>query len=341
MRPPSFDEFPRIIGRRRALIVLAAGLGTALPGLGASAVAKSRVPTLEWEGRALGAPARIVIRHPDEFRVRRLLRHCVREIERLDGIFSLYRRDSELSRLNDDGCLDGASLDLRLVLAESQRLGVLSGGTFDVTIQPLWRLYERHFATLPRSHTGPDRRQIERAAGLVDYRGIAIDGGGIRLSRDGMAVSLNGIVQGYLTDRITDMLRDAGLSNLLVDLGEIRAVGNDGARPWRVGIETPAGLQSVRGLDLPEDAALATSAGYGTRFEPSGRFHHLFDPATGTCPGQVVSATAVASTAMRADALATTLAVAPVERARSLVRAFRASAARLSLADGRELEESS
>lgn len=334
MTPPCTSPQSRI-GRRKAFTVMAAALGAALPGSGLLAATGAQPPTLEWRGRALGTSARIVIRHADEVAGRRLLSHCIDEIGRLENVFSLYRATSEISRLNRDGRVQPASLDLRLALSEARRFGDLSGGAFDVTIQPLWRLYEEHFAAHPDAGSGPEAHRLEQVARLVDYSRIDLDSNGVRLAGDGMAVSLNGIAQGYFTDRIAELLRDGGMADVLVDLGEIRAIGSDADGPWRIAVQDP----SVPGASGPgfvlRNAAVATSGGYGTRFDRSGRFHHLFDPATGTCPSAVLSATAVAPTALQADALATALAVAPPSRAKSLVRAFRATGARLVLADGR------
>lgn len=334
-RRPSPSRMPGI-SRRKALTVMAAGIGLGLPASGLLASAATRAPTLEWRGRALGAPARVVLRHRDEARAQQILSHCVAEIDRLEKVFSLYRADSELCRLNRDRRLDRTSLDLRLVLSQARRFGEQSDGAFDVTIQPLWRLYEAHFAARPDSETGPDRRQLERTTRLVDYRGIDLRSGGVRLAREGMAVSLNGIAQGYFTDRIADLLRDAGMADVLVDLGEIRATGSDDAGSWRIAIEDPSGDRDTAPAEYTlRNAAVATSGGYGTRFDRQGRFHHLFDPASGGCPASVLSATAFAPTAMQADALATALAVSPPDTARAMVGAFRGTGARLILADGR------
>jgi len=315
---------PNPITRRRALCILGAAAGLALPGTATPLAG----PIQEWRGRALGGPARISIRDGDTARIERLLAHCVAEIERLENIFSMYRPESELCRLNREGRLDAPSLDLRLLLAESRRFGVLSGGAFDVTVQPLWQLYAAHFAANPGTADGPADRDLAAATAMVDYRAIDSDGVAIRLTRPGMAVTLNGIAQGYLTDRISDMLRDAGLTGVLVDLGEIRASAGES---WRIGVEDPRRPGAIA-AELPlAGGALATSGGYGTRFDAAGRFHHLFDPASGRSAGRVLAASAFAPTATVADALATTLAVAPVDRARALVLAFGGSGARLAL----------
>jgi thiamine biosynthesis lipoprotein len=322
--------------RRRALTVLAAAAGLPLAGV---APAPARAPELEWRGQALGGPARIVIRHPDGQRVRRIVEHCVREIERLEAVFSLYRPHSELTRLNRERRLAAPSHDLRLVVAEARRFGSISAGAFDVTVQPLWRLFSNHFARHPADLEGPAERRVVRAAGLVDYRNLDCDNGRIALSRRGMAVTLNGIAQGYITDRIADLLRDAGMTGVLVDLGEIRALDAPGAEAWRIGIEDPRDRSRMIGSLPLQGAALATSGGYGMPFDRDGRFHHLFDPVTGRSAGQCLSASAVAPDAMTADALATTLAVAGAGRVRSLLGAFGGSHARLTLRDGTVLED--
>ena len=321
--------------RRRALVVLAAAAG--LPLAGASR-AVARTAQLEWRGHALGGPARIVIRHPDRQGVKRILEHCVREIERLEAIFSLHRPHSELARLNSEGRLATPSHDLRLVIAEARRFGALSEGVFDVTVQPLWNLYSGHFAAHPADREGPSGRKVAKAAGLVDYREIDCDSGRIALARRGMAVTLNGIAQGYFTDRISELLRDAGMTGVLVDLGEIRARNAPGDEPWRIGIEDPRDRSRMIGSLPLNGAALATSGGYGMPFDADGLFHHLFDPATGRSAGQCLSASAVAPSAIAADALATALAVADPRRTRTLLAAFGGSRARLTLRDGTVLE---
>lgn len=317
--------------RRRTLAVLAAAAGLPLSGTLARA---ARTPELVWHGESLGGPARIVLRHPDSRRVRLILKHCVEEIARLEAVFSLYRPDSELTRLNQERRLAAPSHDLRVVIAEAQRFGAVSGGAFDVTVQPLWQLYSRHFSALPTDRTGPDARRIAQVAALVDYRAIDCDSGGIVLSRRGMAVTLNGIAQGYITDRIVDLLRDSGMTGVLVDLGEISALDAPGDEPWRIGIEDPRNRDRTTGQLPLRNAALATSGGYGMAFDPEGRFHHLFDPATGHSARQCLSASAVARDAMTADALATALAIAGPGRARELLRSFGGSQARLMLPGG-------
>jgi FAD:protein FMN transferase len=302
--------------RRRALGVLAAAAG--LPLAGAS---RAAVPIHSWHGSALGADARLLLAHPEGAVARRAIAACRDEIVRLEGIFSLHRPDSELSRLNRDGTLERASHDLRSLLAEAQRFGALSRGAFDVTVQPLWELYAAHFAAHPDDSAGPPAQRVDAARRLVDYRALAVEGARVRLLRPAMAVTLNGIAQGYVTDRIADLLRAAGFPSVLVQLGETFA-GDPPPRggPWRIGIADPHApdrtIETVDAVDL----AIATSSGLATRFDAAGRHHHLFDPATGRSAHRCASVTVLAARATAADALSTALAVAPLAAAPDLLR---------------------
>ncbi len=326
-------NLPRRLGRRRAMLLLAAAGGLPLAGLlgrqGRSA------PLQEWRGTALGAEARLVLAHPEPRIARRVLARCVDEVRRLERIFSLYDRDSELCRLNRAGRLAAPSQELRFLLAEALRFGDLSGGAFDVTVQPLWQLYARHFAARPGDPHGPDPRALEAARRLVDYRAIDL-GGEVGYRQAGVAVTLNGIAQGYITDRVADLLRDAGFERVLVQLGETFAgLPPEPGAPWRVAVPDPAEPRTLLAtLELSEQA-LATSSGLGTPFDAQGRHHHLFDPATGQSASRWRSVSVLAARATVADALSTALAILPPERAAACLGAAGAARALLVHDDGR------
>jgi len=305
-----------MLTRRRFLTITAAAAGVAaIPAVGGAAA------PVEWRGTALGAEALMRLHHPDAALAWRLIADCLAEVERLESVFSLHRADSALCRLNRDGMLEAPPLDLVVLLNEAKRYGDLSDGAFDVTVQPLWDLHARHFAVPGADPSGPLEEAVAAARALVDYRQIDVGSDRIALGRRGMAVTLNGIAQGYITDRVAARLRAAGLEHVLIHLGETRALGSgaDG-RPWSVGIADPSAPERlpVRTIDLA-DGAVATSGGYGTRF--SAHCHHLFDPATGRSADHVDAVTVLAPTATAADALSTALAVVPPSEASRLLAA--------------------
>lgn len=302
------------IGRRRAIRLFAAAAGVGFSGLaqaGDKAIAGRDVTVWRWQGTALGAEAELAVAHPEPAAAKRLVGLALNEVKRLEAIFSLYRPESALVRLNTQGQIEHPPLELVEVLSRAQAWSRRTDGAFDVTVQPLWVLYSGHFSRDGASRDGPPPRELAAAAGLVDYRRLEVAPDRIRLAQPGMAVTLNGIAQGYITDRVADLLRADGLDRVLVSLGEMRAVGRpaDGL-PWRVGLQLPrrsGGLQETVEL---ADMAVATSSVSGLRFDPDGRFHHLFDPRSGNCARGYQSASVVAERACDADALSTALVIA-------------------------------
>jgi thiamine biosynthesis lipoprotein len=287
--------------RRRFIAIAAvAASGAAFARAGSAA---SQLHT--WRGVALGAEASIRLAHPDGDEARRLIDACVAEIARLERIFSLYRTDSALSRLNADGRLELPPLELVELLGRAASVSQATGGVFDVTVQPLWQRYAAHFATPGADPGGPD---VADVLPLVDWRGVHVAPTEIALARAGMAVTLNGIAQGYVTDRVADLLRAEGMDHVLIDLGETRALGtHPNGRPWRIGLTDPADPTRIAAHVPLAGLALATSGGYGTRFEVTGRHNHLIDPRTGRSAPALQSVSVLARDATTADAASTAL----------------------------------
>ena len=101
------------------------------------------------------------------------------------------------------------------------------------------------------------------------------------------------------------MLRNEGFESAVVDLGEYRTLGRhpDG-HPWRIGIRNALAAGAVDRVIELDDTALAVSGGYGTTFEPTGRFHHIFDPQTGASANKLADAAVIGPRATAANALA-------------------------------------
>ncbi|MGE3155546.1 MAG: FAD:protein FMN transferase [Xanthobacteraceae bacterium] len=314
------------------IVAAVAGLPLAITAVRATA---PKGQFYRWQGEALGALSELTLWHTDAAFAQRTILRVRREIDRLERIFSLYRRDSEISRLNETGKLVRPSRELRGLIEESQRLGVLSGGAFDVSVQPLWRLYEAHFWSHRDVQTHIAARARAVADSLVDFRQIDCGAAAIGFLRRGMAITLNSIAQGYVTDVIADMLRDEGFESAVVDLGEFRAVGrHPEGRPWQLGVRNHSGSGRIDRMVELEDMALAVSGGYGTKFEPSGHLHHIFDPRTGASANSLIDVAVIGPRAMAADALATAICSAGESLAPTLLAAYSQTRATLTRLDG-------
>lgn len=314
-----------MLDRRRFLSIAATGavLGSMPFGRALTGPAAAPAPTI-WKGVALGALASMTLVHPDRPHAQAMIDRCLAEIDRLESVFSLYRTDSALSRLNATGRLDDPPADLVELLSFGLSLAQASGGAFDPTVQPLMRLYIDHFSRPDASPLGPPALAIARARQRVGFADVEVEPGRIRLGRPGAAITLNGVAQGFITDRVAELLQAGGFDDVLIDLGEGRALGQrpEGG-PWRAAVADPAAPGRTL-FELPlgsgsQRSALATSGGYGTRFGPDPRMHHLLDPQTGRSVNHHASVSVAAPRATLADGLSTTLSIlSPERRARLL-----------------------
>ena len=309
-----------IVSRRRFLGITAAAAGLPLlpisPGL---AGPQLRV----WRGAALGCDAVLQIHHPDAATADRLIAESLAEVRRLERIMSLYQPESALSQLNRAGLLDDPPFDLVRVLSESRRLSLMSDGAFDVTVQPLWDVYARHFSGPDASPDGPPPDALAAAVAKVGHDKLDIAPTRLRFAREGMGVTLNGVGQGYITDRVVELLRREGVSHALVNMGKMRAIGGhpDG-RPWSVGLEDPRAPGSVAESILLADRSVATAGGYGTLFDAAGRFNHIFEPWSGRTSWRWLSVSVESETATDGNALSNAFALMPAEKTEPVVRSL-------------------
>jgi len=289
---------------RRRFITISAGLLAA--GVVSPPALLAAPHVARWRGVAMGADAELKLAHPDQNKTRRAIKSVESEIRRLEKVFSLFDPTSALSQLNKAGFIDLPPLDLIRCLDDAVQISDVTGGAFDYTVQPLWDLYSRHFAKHPDDKIGPDKMDIKSALERIDYKSVEFSSRRIQFMKPGMKITLNGIAQGYLTDRVTELLKSRGFDNILVDLGEIRGLGKPGnGHDWQVGIKAADGSTGLIKKVPLKNKAIATSGGYGTRFNKTGTFNHLFDPQTGQSPEMWSSISVIADDATRADALST------------------------------------
>ena len=345
--PVAPTEQSRVSSRRRFLLTCGAGavaLGFAglrgrSPSLRPSA--NGTLAGLQFSrrtSRALGSEMSILVLHEDRAVGERALDDAFAEISRVERVMSIYLPESQVSRLNAVGALKDPDPYLVRILNESRTMSERSAGAFDVTVQPLWTLY----SAAHRDGEIPPPSAIDEARGQIDWRGISVSAGEIRLRSNAMAVTLNGIAQGFAADRAMEALKRRGIQHALVNAGEISSLGKKAAGdPWVVGIQHPRQKDAYLGLAGLDGRCLSTSGDYETTFTPDFVFNHIFDPATGRSPEAFSSVTVVAPDATTADALSTAIFVLGAERGMALAKETPGTDVLLVMKDQRTLATSS
>jgi thiamine biosynthesis lipoprotein len=188
-----------------------------------------------------------------------------------------------------------------------------------VTVQPLWQLYTQ----AQQQQRLPSPAEVAAARSHTGWQALQVQPDLIRFTRPGMAITLNGIAQGFAADVVKAHWQAMGIAHGLINTGEWSALGQaQGGQAWRLGIADPRGEDKiVQNLAL-SGQCVASSADNQTFFTPDFKHHHIFDPHTGRSPTDVASVTVRAGSAALADALTKVLFVAGKPRALQTAKAW-------------------
>jgi thiamine biosynthesis lipoprotein len=194
--------------------------------------------------------------------------------------------------------------EIAALILQSQRLAAQSGDLFNPAIGKLVGLWSFH-----RDKPGgpvPDARDIGRlVAARPRMNDLSVRGTKVTSANPSVQLDFGGYAKGYALDRAADLLRAAGISNALINIGgNAMALGRHGGRPWRVGLDSPRGAGLLATLDLNDGEAVGTSGDYRRYYEIDGkRYSHIIDPRTGYPVAGVESVTVLVSGRAGAGAL--------------------------------------
>ncbi len=237
------------------------------------------------------------------------------ELERIESIFSLYRSGSELSRLNSApaGTWIPVSEDLYTVAKFAVDLSQLTDGAFDPTLRPLVELWQGD--RLSGAWIPPSQEAIDAKLRMLGTSQLMFqpDSHSIQKLSSQVELDLNSVVEGWVIERILDLLKRQGCTNALFELGgEYGAVGSKPeVNGWTVGIEDPQALSQIYATVCLKDVALCTSGSYRQARQYAGkRYSHIIDPRTGSPVSyELLSVSVLHPSPMLADGWATALMV--------------------------------
>ncbi|HOK60697.1 FAD:protein FMN transferase [Tenuifilum sp.] len=242
---------------------------------------------------------------------------------RIDHSMSIYNDSSIISLLNSN-ISDSIDDMLKEVIVSSFEIYHQSDGAFDITVGPVVRAIG-----FGKDKTqGIDSAKVKQLLPLIGMNKIHLDGNTLKKDDSRIQIDVNAIAQGYTVDVIGKYLESNGIKHYLVEVGgEITARGkNSKGTDWVVGIDKPVesalpGENIQAKISISNGYGLATSGNYRKFIEVNGqKYAHTINPKTGFPElNSLLSATVVAPSATKADALATAFMVKGVEWSKNFV----------------------
>ena len=244
-------------------------------------------------------------------------------VDRLEERLSVYRDESEISRVNRRGGQGPVPVgpDLFAVLQEAVAVSRQTGGAFDPTSGSLSRVW----GFLARKGRQPGGEEIRRLQSRVGCGLIHLDAGHrtVGLQLEGVELNLGGIGKGYALDRAAALMKRAGVEDALLHAGFSSVVALGSApratsRPgWPVGIRHPLRPGKDFAILHLVGCGMGTSGLNEQRYVVNGEVHgHIVDPRTGYPARGKTLVSAIAPTAARADALSTAFFVMELDEIR-------------------------
>jgi thiamine biosynthesis lipoprotein len=224
----------------------------------------------------------------------------------IESILSIYDERAEAYRLNEYGHIENASDELLYVLEQSLYYYNITGGAFDITVQPLLDLWSSGLWQKSREE---QERTVRETMRLVGADRIIIKGRDISMP-EGMKLTFGGIGKGYALDEAVKILKKHGTENALIRLGGqeyCRGINPDSGLPWRIGLTNPDNTSQQITIFAVSNASISTSGNYERYFNPDKSAHHIIDPRTGFSASPCISTTMIADNATAADALSTSV----------------------------------
>lgn len=255
-----------------------------------------------------------------------ILDSCIELCREYENRFSKTISSSEIYQLNhrkpgnDTVSLseDTARL-LRTGLSYCER----SGGSFDLTIEPLSTLWD--FSS--GKAIVPPAEQIADAAAKVDYRNLQLDGTSLTFLSPDTTLDLGSIAKGFIADRLKEFLISKGVKSAIINLGgNVLCVGAkpDGS-PFLIGLQMPFEDHNTTFANLEIcDSSVVSSGVYERHFIQDGvNYHHLLNPKTGyPYDNGLISVTIVSPDSVDGDALSTTCFSLGLEKGMDLVNSL-------------------
>lgn len=264
----------------------------------------------------LGSPFEVTAVAKDTMAANIYIDMAVAETKRIENLISDWIPTTQISEVNKNAGIKPVKVNNEVfeLVERSLKISEITDGAFDISYASMDKIW-KFDGTMT---TMPTKEAIKKSVEKIGYKNIILDKKEqtIFLKIAGMKLGLGGIGQGYIADKIKDLLFLNGCTSGIINVsGDINAWGKqpDG-KLWTIGIVNPLNKNKIFATFPLEDSAVETSGSYEKYVIFDGiRYSHIIDPRTGYPAKGVVSVSVFAKQTEIADALATGIFVMGVE----------------------------
>jgi thiamine biosynthesis lipoprotein len=270
----------------------------------------------------IGSPFEVNVVAKDTVQANYYIDLAVNEVSRIENLISDWISTTPISIVNQNAGINPVKVPTEVfeLVERAIKVSELTSGAFDISYASMDKIWK--FDGSMKEMPTPEA--IKKSVEKIGYKKIVLNkiDETIFLKEKGMKLGLGGIGQGYIADKIKDLLFKNGCTAGIVNVsGDINAWGKqpDG-KPWVIGIVNPLNKNKVFATFPLIDSAVETSGNYEKYVVFNGvRYSHIIDPRTGYPSVGITSVSVFAKKTEIADALATGVFVLGVEAGIDLI----------------------
>ncbi len=276
----------------------------------------------EWfkaDRAIMGTAIHVELWHTNKISAEKIIQHVFSEMRRIDSLMSPFKKNSELSLINDSAAKQPVKISSELfnLIQKSLNISKLSNGAFDITFSSVGQFYDY------RKKRQPTKKELSANLKKINYKNIRLNHKNktIFFTQTGTRIDLGGIAKGHAVDNSIKILQQHGITQAMVSAGgDTRIIGDKGGRPWYVGIRHPRDKNKSAVILPLSQTAISTSGDYERYFiKDNIRHHHIIKPSTGDSARELRSVSILGSDSTTVDALSTTVFILGLNKGMKLI----------------------
>ena len=267
----------------------------------------------------MGTAIHVELWHTNKIIAEKNIQRVFTEMQRIDSLMSPFKKNSELSLINNNAAKHPVKISTELynLIQQSIKISKLSNGAFYITFSSVGQFYDY------RKNRTPSEKELSKNLKKINYKNIKLNKNNqtIYFTQEGTRIDLGGIAKGHAVDKAIAILQKNGITQAMVSAGgDTRIIGDKGGRPWYVGIRHPRD-KNKSAVVLPlSQTAISTSGDYERYFiKDNVRHHHIIKPSTGDSARELRSVSILGSDSTTVDALSTTVFILGLNKGMKLI----------------------
>ena len=271
------------------------------------------------ERAIMGTAIHIELWHKDKPIAEKNVQRVIFEMQRIDALMSPFKKDSELSLINNNAAIKPIKISDELfnLITKSINISKLSNGAFDITFSSVGQFYDY------RKEIKPTKKELSKNIKKINYKNIKLNkiNKTIYFTQPGTRIDLGGIAKGHAVDNAIKILQQHDVTQAMISAGgDTRIIGDKGGRPWYVGIRHPRDKNKSAVILPLSQTAISTSGDYERYFiKDKIRHHHIIKPSTGDSARELRSVSVLGEDSTTVDALSTTVFILGLNKGMKLI----------------------